>query len=216
MIHSESILKIKNVSKKNNSQDCFVNFTNGNSEVLSLDLVMKYNLTKDKQIANTKLERIISENRIIIVKKAAYNYANYKPRTIAQVKLRLKQKDFTSIEINTALDFLEEFNLVDDRKYAEMFLEEIIKKKPSGKAVIIAELRKKGIDNDIATETISRLFSDDELPDMAYQAAEKKMRMLRHKPLEKQKSSMIVFLQRKGFDWDTINQTLPRFFKEED
>lgn len=209
---ADDLLKIKNVKKKRYSQDCFVNFTNGKSEVIAMDLALKYNLSKNRKLSENELNKILAENRKIKVKQVAYKYANYKPRTEQQIIQKLKQKEFNDTEISIAIRFLKEFNLIDDDKYAENFLNELIKRKPSGKKVIKAELRKKGIDSDLADMTLDNYFPIDEVNDMAIQAAEKKMRIIRHKPEEKQKQSLINFLQRRGFTWETIKSILPLFF----
>lgn len=209
---ADDLLKIKNVKKKRYSHDCFVNFTNGKSEVIAMDLALKYNLSKNRKLSENELNKILAENRKIKVKQVAYKYANYKPRTEQQIIQKLKQKEFNDTEISIAIRFLKEFNLIDDDKYAENFLNELIKRKPSGKKVIKAELRKKGIDSDLADMTLDNYFPIDEVNDMAIQAAEKKMRIIRHKPEEKQKQSLINFLQRRGFTWETIKSILPLFF----
>ena len=212
----DDLLKIKSIKKKRYSQDCFVNFTNGRSEVIAMDLALKYNLSKDRNLSENELREILADNRKIKVKQVAYKYANYKPRTQQQIIQRLKQREFQEDEIDIAIRFLKEFNLIDDEKYAENYIKELIKKKPSGKRVIKAELMKKGIDSDLADMTLNKFFPFDEIDDMAIQAAGKKMRMIRHKPKEKQKQSLINFLQRRGFRWETIKGILPEFFPSDD
>lgn len=207
---------IKSVVNKRYSQDCFVNFTNGESEIIAMDLALKYNLSPKKELSELDLNEILSENRKIKVKQIAYKYANYKPRTAKQVNERLKQKGFSESEIGSALKFLKEFGLINDKKYAENFIKELLNKKPSGRSAMISELKKKGISKELAELSISRFFPFEDLPDLAMQAAEKKMRIIRHKPKEKQKQALITYLQRRGFVWETIKSILPNFFPDDE
>jgi regulatory protein len=211
----EEKLIIKSVRKKRYSQDCFVNFKNSESKILAMDIALKYGLKNDMPISEEFLDTMLAENRIIKVKQIAYKYANYKPRTELQVIQRLKQHEFSDDEIKLGLGFLRQFNLVNDEKYAVDFLKELIKKKPSGRKVVAAELRKKGISKEICEKTIADHFPDENLTDLAMQAAEKKMRMLRHNEPEKQKQSLINFLQRKGFDWQTIKNTTSKILPDD-
>jgi len=201
-------LIIDSIRKKKYSQDCFVNFKNCDSLIIAMDIALKYGLKKDLPISEELLETMLAENRKIKVKQIAYKYANYKPRTEKQVIQRLKQNEFTDDDIQFALGFLKKFNLINDEKYAVAFLTELLRKKPSGKKVALNELLKKGISSKISKETIDAYFPDEQTSEMALRAAEKKMRMLRHKEPDKQKKSLISSLQKRGFDWLTIRETV--------
>jgi regulatory protein len=203
---AEQNLIIHSIQKKRYSQDCFVNFKNSDSIIIAMDIALKNSLKKDMAISDSFLKTLLAENRQIKIKQIAYKYANYKPRTEQQVIQRLRQHDFSDEDINQALAFLREFNLINDEKYAKNFLEELMKRKPSGKKAVIAELLKKGINKEICEDTVAKYYPNDDPIDLALKAAEKKMRMLRNKEPDKQKQSLINFLQRKGFDWETIKK----------
>ena len=50
---------------------------------------------------------------------------------------------------------------------------------------------------------------------MALKAAEKKLRMVSYKPVEKQRESLVRYLQVNGFSWDIIKNVLIEVFPEE-
>ena len=127
-----SQIKILTVVKKKYDSNCIIKLSNEDVFECSGDLVIKYALTKDKIITNEIVLEIKSQNRLYEAKQAAYNFASYKPRSISQVKNKLKEKGYTPFEINNSIEFLKEFNLLDDEKYAGMLIDEFVKRKFAG------------------------------------------------------------------------------------
>ncbi len=203
-----SIIKLKYKPR------CRVILDTGDFYDFTTDLILKYSILKNQPLTEEVFTLLNTEQRIIDAKQTAYNYASYKPRTIKQTIEKLKLKEFNPKEIDIAIGFLKDFNLLDDIRFARDFIPMYIKKKPSGKQRIIQELYKRGVPKNIIHESIDEYFPEEDKLSLAYQAAEKKMRSVRHKPIEKQKSSLAMFLQSQGFDWQVIKQTLTHFFSD--
>jgi len=194
------------IIKKKNKSSCIIHINNVNFIELSLDIILKYQLGKGTILDKSLEEKIIREQRIIDLKQAAYNFASYKPRTCKQIRNKLKQKGFIDNEIVIAIEFLNEFNLLDDEKYAITFAKEYIKRKPCGKPKIINELMNRGISKELSEKAAAEAATEDEIYELAKAAGEKKLRSIQYKSKEKQKQSLISYLQRQGFNWDTIKQ----------
>jgi SOS response regulatory protein OraA/RecX len=73
---------------------------------------------------------------------------------------------------------------------------------------IMNELMKRGIDKDIITEAVKKYFPDENLYDIAMKAAQKKLRLLKNKPSDKAKVSLVNSLKLQGFPnniiWEVI------------
>ncbi len=203
-----SIIKLKYKPR------CRVILDTGDFYDFSTDLILKYSILKNQPFTDKVFNLLNAEQRIIDAKQTAYNYASYKPRTIKQTIEKLKLKEFNPEEIDLAIAFLKDFNLLDDVRFARDFIPMYIKKKPSGKQRIILELYKRGVPKDIIHESIEEYFPEEDNLTIALQAAEKKMRSVSRKPIDKQKSTLASFLQRQGFDWHVIKQTLTHFFRD--
>ena len=67
---------------------------------------------------------------------------------------------------------------------------------------------------DIAEEAVANHFLNEDAYSLAAKSAEKKMRMISNKALEKQRGSLVSHLQRQGFDWDIIKKVLEEIFEE--
>ncbi len=207
--------KVISIRKIKRKPRCRLTLDSGDFYDISLDLVVKFKLQKNQYLAQSELDDIISEQKVIECKQAAYAYASYKPRTIRQVKDKLSRKGFDDTQIRSAIDFLTEFNLLDDKKFAENFVRNTLRRKAVGKFKIISLLQQKGIGKDIAADAVEAVFPHDETFDMALEAARKKLHSIAKKEKNKQKTSIISFLKNRGFDWDTIRRVNEELFRED-
>ena len=203
-----SQMLIKSVNNKKRTNKCIVEFENDEILELSVDLIVKYTLKKGSLLDDEKLKMIISEQKVFDVKQAAFSYASYKPRTVRQVLEKLRMKEFSDSEIAVGINFLTNFNLLDDEKFSKTFAYEYSKRKNAGKQKVFMELLKRGIHKDLAKSAVAEQNDVEIEFEMAMKAAEKKLRQLERKPPEKRKNSLIAYLQRQGFNWDTIRKVL--------
>lgn len=192
-------------SSRNSS---IIQFDNGSNVEVNNDIITKFALSTDQEIGDEEYSEIISENELIIAKQVAYNYATYSARTEKQVAEKLKKSGFNENTIQLAIDFLKAYNLIDDKKYAESFINEKAKFKKWGINKIKIELLKKGIDKNIIDEQIRDLYSEEIDFENAIKLAERKMKAITNKPIEKQRQSLINYLQNKGYKWEIIMKVL--------
>jgi regulatory protein len=199
---------IETVKAKKSGRNCVLLLDNGEELECSKDIVLKHTLIKGRILTQDELERIINEQRIIDVKQTAYNFVSYKPRTEKQVRIRLDGKGFSDDECETALNFLREFDLINDERYAESFIKDLLMKKPASESKIMIDMLKRGIPKSIVIWAIHKIYPVEAKYDMAVKAAAKKMKVIRHKPLEKRKDSLIRYLLSLGYEWDLIKRVV--------
>lgn len=199
------------VQKKNASR-CSV-FLNGEFAFgCTIDTAVRFGLTKGKELSKQDLERLQEQEDIIALKQAALRYATYKSRTAEEVRRKMLEKDFAPEEAEYAVQFLEEFGYVDDRKYARAYIKEATERKFMGAARLKQELQKRGIAKhdieDALTEAFPPEDSRDTIFETARAAAHKKLRSLGNKTGEKRKQALVGYLQRQGFSWELIKRVL--------
>ncbi|MER3329838.1 MAG: RecX family transcriptional regulator, partial [Candidatus Kapaibacterium sp.] len=143
--------KVYSIKKKRYSKKYFVNFVDFtyDSIELSLDVIMKYGITKDSEIDDETIQKALNVQSLKDAKLAAYNYVSYKQRSEFEVREKLKTKEFNQVSIDFAISFLFEFKLLDDEEFAQGYIIAYIKNKPSGKYKLIHELRKRGIEESL-------------------------------------------------------------------
>lgn len=209
-------LVIEKISAKPHTQSCIVLFTNGEEIECSRDLIIKHALAA-KMVMTPELQTtILQEQEVFNVKQAALSYASYKPRTVKQISEKLRSKKFSDEMIRIGLDFLANFDLVDDNRYAESFIKEYIERKPTSKFRVLQELTAKGIDRELAENAVNDFYPEHRALEFARKTAEKKLRLISNKPLDKQKSSLITYLQRQGFKWEVISNIIHDIFVKDE
>jgi regulatory protein len=209
----DKFIKVIRVRKLKKKTRCLIELDSGVSFFLSLDLVLEFRISKDVVLSQIEIDALTSKQQIVDAKQSAYNYVAYKPRTEKQVRTRLREKGFDSRMVDLAVSFLYEFNYLDDETYAKNFVKAYMKSKPAGKHKLKFELLNKGIKKPLAEKTIQELYPDDDLP-LVIQAAEKKIKKMKLQNYEKNKKSLIAFLQGKGFTWSSIKQAIEITFPQ--
>lgn len=206
--------KVYSIKKKKYSKKYFVNFVDftRDSIELGLDVIMKYSITKDKEIDDELIDEALYEQIYKDAKLAAFNFVSFKPRSEGEVRQRLERKEYSSDSIDKAIEFLYEFNYLNDEEYAKMFVKNFIKKTPSGEFKLKQELLKRGISEDFINKSIAEYYPSNKALEMAEEAAKKHLKKVSHKPKVKQKKLISDFLARRGFDWDIVNKCIDKMF----
>lgn len=206
-----NLRKIILVKTARNRSHCIIQLDDGFECTVLTDIVLKYSLAKGVSLSDDLLQQILGDQRIVEVKRRAYSYASYKMRSEVEVSRKLKELDFNEAEIQVAIDFLKEFRLIDDAKYARFFIDNYLKKKNAAKSRIIMELLKRGIDRYLASDSVDQYYPADLKLEIAEAAAQKKLRSIRHKSPEKQRSSLTNYLLSLGYDWNVIKEITSKY-----
>lgn len=129
------------------------------------------------------------------------NFLKFRPRTVFEITEKLKSKNISTEEIKETIRVLKRNGLLDDEKFAKMWIGDRNRFKPSGNFLLKLELKKLGIDEVIIEDAIS---DQDEI-ELAKLALELKNRY-RNAEFSKQAQ----FLQRRGFSMNTIYKVLKK------
>ncbi|MEJ5285970.1 MAG: hypothetical protein CH6_4067 [Candidatus Kapaibacterium sp.] len=203
-----SSVVVKSISKKGRRDICSVEFDNGEKFDFAIDLVAKYKLSKGKKLDTNLLTDILKEQRIIEAKNIALNFVSYKQRTKFEVEQKLKQKHYTESEIQKAIEFLEDFGYLDDKKFAKDYLQFALKQKKYSLLRIKNNLFQKGLSKDVIDEVLRDLQVDSQEFENAMNLALKKfqqlVRMNKDNPVQK----VAQYLYSKGFSWEMINKVV--------
>lgn len=196
------------VKKRGRAAGCIVMLDGGETFECSTDLIVKFNVAKKQEITEETIALIAHAQRVMNAKQIAHNFVAFKPRTSAQVRKKLIEKEFLPEEAEEAVEFLKEFKYINDTAYARSFISDLLKRKSMGKSRIIAELKKRGIPPEDIKTAVAEVFPEDDAQTMARDAATKKLRTVRHKSVDKQRSAIVSFLAQQGFAWDIIRKVV--------
>ena len=129
-----------------------------------------------------------------------------RPRSEAEVRQRLERAGYDPETTQTVIERLRRNGDLDDGSFARLWVENRMTFRPRGAAMLRAELRRKGVPS---TAIDSALAEVDE-PQAAWAAVQRVSQ--RWTPLDPsaRRQKLYAYLQRRGFDHDTIRQVLHR------
>ena len=120
------------------------------------------------------------------------------PRSRAQLERKLRQRGCDDTVAAKVLDRMTEVGLVDDEAYAQMLVRSRQAGKGLARRALAHELRKQGIDQEVADEALGQVGANDERL-RAEQLVAKKLRSMRGLPPEVQARRLAGMLARKGY-----------------
>ena len=179
------------------------------------ELVYKYNLLKNKQIDFEYIKEVIDEDNYIKAKNKALRIIEKCIKTEWEIKDKLIKLGYSEDTVERVLEFLREYDFVNDKKYARMFIKQKITKE--GKAKIKLELLRKGVSKEIIENEID-LIGDEEERDSALKLAEKRYRVLRKLETDDTKlyRKLFSYLIRRGYEYQEVKNILSDILKMDD
>lgn len=135
------------------------------------------------------------------------------PRSVEELRGRLKLKRHAESAIEPVLELLIKQGFLDDEKFARLYAVSRTHTRPIGRRQLAMDMKKKGIAGRLIEETLSGLQDYDEKAEALKLARGRFQRIVGLTP-EKKKARVFGFLQRRGFSNDTIFAVLEELMKE--
>lgn len=140
----------------------------------------------------------------------AARYLGYSARSRTEIARRLSREDFTPDIIEAVIAEMEAMGWVDDAKFANDWVGDRADRKHYGRTRLAAELQRRGVDRDTASEALDTLDEESELR-RALEVARSRWKLepghaVDRAALEAEKRKMAGFLQRRGFGWPIITK----------
>lgn len=142
----------------------------------------------------------------------ALHFLSFRPRSESEVRRNLKDADFAPATIETVLARLKRAGLVDDRAFAQYWLENRGQFSPRSARALKFELRRKGIAAEIVDETLQANAYDE--GEAALRAALPQARRLARLDAREFKQKLGAFLGRRGFSYEVAAEAVRRAWEE--
>lgn len=171
------------------------------------ELVYIHNITKGRSMDKEGLENIANEDNYIKGKTAALHFLERSYKSTKQVIDKLVMKEFDEKTIDRVVNFLNEYDFIDDKKFVELFIKEKINS--AGKNKIKFALLKKSLPKELIIQGLSTITNDQQL-EVALKLGQKKNVTLgkSEKDVKKIHKKLSDYLSRSGYDYDIIKQVL--------
>ena len=138
-------------------------------------------------------------------KDSAYRLLSYRMRSVSEMKKRLKDKSFSTDEIENTIDHLLKLNYLTDQEFFRAFSNEKVKLKKIGPFLLKSDLFKHGLDTELIDNCINEIYNQYNIQDLIEFHLEKK-KIIKNELLDKKdKKRLDNYLIRKGFNWEQIN-----------
>ncbi|WP_347714488.1 regulatory protein RecX [uncultured Parvimonas sp.] len=201
-------MQVTNISYSKSKEVFEVVFEDETKLLLNYNIFEKYKVSVDMDFSETEIQEMKYFSDIERAKSRAINYISGKLKTKYEVRLKLKEKDFTEDIIDEVIDILEKEEYLNDRLYCEVFIEDKKQLNGYGKNKIKSLLIQKGVSKSVFEDFLDEFEYEEEF-DNALKMGIKKLNLLSNEEdIFKKKQKLINYLAYRGFSFDVINEVL--------
>ena len=176
---------------------------------IDLENFVKLGLKVEQELSEREVEEIIKKAEFQKTYDKLVRFTTLRPRSEKEANDWLrKYKVHKSIHKELFIR-LKRLDLLDDRKFAQWWVEQRITFRPRGKRALSFELRQKGIDRDLINQILNEAKIDEQK--IASQLLKKKKYKWEKLGKLKARKKMSEFLARKGFSWTVIKESIDVF-----
>jgi regulatory protein len=151
---------VTKVERKGNKVQ--VTFSDSTIFKLSSDIYKKFPVTAGVKLEEKFLELLRTENEYFEAKKSALRFLSIRNHSSQELCKKLSRKKFSEQIIKKVIDELLTLGYLNDRKFAEQYLNELMGKL-FGPLKIKNEMLKRGISNEIVDDILNEYFNNDDM-----------------------------------------------------
>ena len=163
--------------------------------------LFRYHLEQDREIEECIYTEIVDEILTKRAKLRAMHLLQKMDRTKWELERKLQESGYPQVAVKRALEYVESFHYIDDKRYAAMYIQS--QKTKKGKARIKMELMRKGISAELIAEVFSETENEIDTREAIRSLIEKKCSYSEEMD-EKEKRRLYGFLLRRGFSSSDI------------
>ncbi len=184
---------------------------------ISDETLLRLGLRTGDPVDTALLKALEQTEELTATRASALRLLAHRARSVREMRDRLKQKGFSEEDIRRVVADLEIAGLLDDSRFARMFVRDQITLRPSGKTVLRQKLNRLGINRAIADEAIAEVLSNAPEEQGAEQTARKYLssRLKAGTEMVVIRRRLTGFLTRRGYPWDVIKPLLDKLLPDQ-
>lgn len=188
---------------------------------VSLNTLAREGLAVGQQIDAAAWARLEATEQADKALQSGLRLIEVRPRSIAELRLRLRRKEFAAPAVDYAIGRLTELGLLDDAAFSRAWVENRRAFRPRGSLALRDELRRKGVARDLIDAALADADAEAG-EDAAAQEAER-ARAIARAALRRYAAApdrfsfqrrMAAYLQRRGFTFETIRPIVDELWAE--
>ena len=171
--------------------------------------IPKLGLRVGLEIETEVLHKLIEADEGMRAKNYALELLSDRNYSKSQMIYQLAQKGFGPEAIEITLEDLEHLGHIKDENFAKKWVDRRQRSKPKGKRMLAHELVNQSVDKTTVDSVLSGIHGAEET-EAALQLAQKQVQRYRSLPRAVAQRRLHGFLQRRGFDYETIQSVIER------
>ena len=178
---------------------------------IDLENFVKSGLKVEQELTGEEIEEIVKNGEFQKSLDKLLKFATLRPRSEKEIKDWFRRKKVHESIQKRLFNRLKRLELIEDRKFAQWWVEQRLQFKFKSKRELIYELRMKGIDK----KTIDGVLSETEIDEEKIARELLNAKKYRWRGFEEYEvwQKMSEFLTRKGFEWETVAKVVKEFMK---
>ena len=203
-----TITRIEEQKRRKNRRNVYID--NEFAFGCNVNVIARFRLREGMNI-DADLRRQIEEGE---VQQEAFDHATrllgQRMQSERELRTKLGRKDYGPGVIDAVIENLKRLNYVDDAKFAESRAKDQATLKKHGRARAVQELMKAGIARELADKATAEAYGEVDPRESAVEVATKKAASLSRYDTDTARRRLIGFLQRRGFDYETVQYAVEK------
>jgi regulatory protein len=172
---------------------------------IATELAIRFGLRSGVDVDEPILAAAVKADAEYRAKEASLRLLAHRPRSEHEIRQRLRTRGFEAPAIDSCLQHLKGVGLLDDEAFSLAYCRDRLRSRPSGRTRLLAELRSKGVDAEVANRSLDEVFRSEGVgeEDLARRAVRKFVRRRNEDPIRVRRR-FYVFLSRRGFSPETV------------
>jgi regulatory protein len=135
----------------------------------------------------------------------AFNLLSYKPRSVAELRGRLLEKDWADEEIvDQVIARLKELGYLNDEQFATSYATSRLTVKPLGRTRLRRDLQRKKLPTQTVEQALDEAYSEQSEEELIERAINKRLRLKGMPATREETKKLFDYLVRRGFNYDLV------------
>ncbi len=206
------ITKIENQKRKPGRKNIYADgrFLAG----VSAETLLRLALRTGDELGPDQIEALKRTEELVSARNAALRFLATRPRSVREVRDKLREKEFSDIKITTVLADLTNSGLLNDEEFTRSYIRNARALKPSGDLLLKRNLLLLGVAREtietVLQETSAETSQEDDVRRAAQQFLRRAQKRGGQEPVTKLRTRLAAFLARRGFPWNAIEPAVNR------
>ncbi len=130
----------------------------GASFLVHRSAVAQAGLYEGITIDGLELDRLIRETELLHAREKALDLVARREHSRRELEQKLRRKRFPEDAVRSALDELEQRGILDDHRFARLWAETRLRRRPEGRVQVIAGLVQRGVAREVAERCVAEVY----------------------------------------------------------